>query len=55
VGNVLALEPMITMGSAQTVVLDDDWSVATADKSWASHWEHTVAITPSGPQILTLP
>jgi methionyl aminopeptidase len=46
---------MITMGSAQTVVLDDDWSVATADKSWASHWEHTVAITPSGPQILTLP
>jgi methionyl aminopeptidase len=55
VGNVLALEPMITLGSAQTVVLDDDWSVATADKSWASHWEHTIAITPSGPQILTLP
>ncbi|MEI6693605.1 MAG: type I methionyl aminopeptidase [Actinomycetes bacterium] len=55
VGNVLALEPMITLGSAQTQVLDDDWSVASADGSWASHWEHTVAITASGPQILTLP
>jgi len=54
VGNVLAIEPMITAGSARTRVLDDDWSVATADGSWASHWEHTVAITAQGPQILTL-
>jgi len=54
VGTVLAIEPMITAGSADTVVLADDWSVATADHSWSAHWEHTVAITPEGPQILTL-
>jgi methionyl aminopeptidase len=54
-GVVLALEPMITAGSADTTVLDDDWSVATVDGSWAAHWEHTVAITPDGPQVLTLP
>jgi methionyl aminopeptidase len=45
---------MIAAGSADTVVLADDWSVATADGSWSAHWEHTVAITPEGPQILTL-
>ena len=33
--------------------LDDDWTVVTDDKSWASHWEHTVAITEDGPWVLT--
>jgi methionyl aminopeptidase len=54
-GNVLAIEPMLVLGDAETDVLDDDWSVVTADGSWAAHAEHTVAITPDGPQILTLP
>jgi methionyl aminopeptidase len=54
-GVVLAIEPMITLGSEQTVTLADDWSVATADGSRAAHWEHTVAVTAQGPQILTLP
>jgi len=55
VGMVLALEPMVTLGSAEVAVLEDDWTVVTTDSSWASHWEHTVAITESGPEILTLP
>jgi methionyl aminopeptidase len=54
-GNVLAIEPMLVLGDADTDVLDDDWSVVTADGSWAAHAEHTVAITADGPQILTLP
>ena len=36
-------------------MLDDDWSVVTADGAWAAHAEHTVAITQDGPEILTLP
>jgi len=55
VGMVLALEPMVTLGSAEVAVLADDWTVVTTDSSWASHWEHTVAITDNGPVILTLP
>jgi methionyl aminopeptidase len=55
VGMVLALEPMVTLGSAEVAVLEDDWTVVTTDSSWASHWEHTVAITDTGPVILTLP
>lgn len=54
-GMVLAIEPMITLGTGDSVIRDDDWTVATADGSWAAHWEHSVAITPKGPQILTLP
>ena len=53
VGIVLAIEPMATLGSPDTVVLDDDWTVATADGQQASHWEHTVAVTPDGPWVLT--
>jgi methionyl aminopeptidase len=53
-GSVLAIEPMLTLGSTETVVLDDDWTVATADGSRAAHWEHTVAVTDDGPRILTL-
>src|SRR5690606_6726623 len=54
-GDVLAVEPMVCAGRADTVVLDDDWTVVTVDGSLAAHWEHTVAVTDDGPQILTLP
>ena len=54
VGMVLALEPMITIGSPEVVTLEDSWTVVTTDRNWASHWEHTIAITESGPQILTI-
>lgn len=53
VGSVLAIEPMLTLGSTKTVVLDDQWTVSTADGSRAAHWEHTVAVTADGPRILT--
>jgi methionyl aminopeptidase len=49
----LAIEPMITMGLPETSVLDDEWTVVTRDRSWAAHAEHTVAITPRGPWVLT--
>jgi methionyl aminopeptidase len=52
-GIVLAIEPMVTMGSPETDVLDDDWTVVTADGTQAAHWEHTVAVTPEGPWVLT--
>ena len=44
---------MINAGSAETVLLDDGWGVVTADGSLSVHWEHTIAITDDGPQILT--
>jgi methionyl aminopeptidase len=53
VGSVLAIEPMLTLGTTKTVVLDDEWTVVTADGSRAAHWEHTVAVTDDGPRILT--
>jgi methionyl aminopeptidase len=53
-GSVLAIEPMLTLGTGKTVVLDDQWTVTTADGSRAAHWEHTVAATDGGPRILTL-
>lgn len=53
-GSVLAIEPMLTLGTGKTVVLDDEWTVTTADGSRAAHWEHTVAVTDAGPRILTL-
>jgi len=54
-GMVIAIEPMVNAGKAGTRVLNDRWTVVTADKSWSAYFEHTVAITESGPQILTLP
>ena len=51
----LAVEPMLTLGSAETEELDDDWTVVTVDGSRAAHWEHTVAITENGPWVLTAP
>ncbi|CAN0151969.1 unnamed protein product [Phaeothamnion confervicola] len=53
-GVVLAIEPMlIAGGSNDVIVLDDDWTVITADGSLAAHVEHTVLVTESGPEILT--
>ncbi|CAM4126856.1 Methionine aminopeptidase 1 [Mycobacterium basiliense] len=54
VGSVLAIEPMLTLGTSKTTVLGDKWTVITADGSRAAHWEHTVAVTENGPRILTL-
>src|SRR5215468_5068495 len=52
-GMALAIEPMLVMGRPQTRLLDDDWTVVSADGSWAAHFEHTVAITADGPWVLT--
>lgn len=54
-GYVLALEPMINAGSPATRLMDDGWTVRTADGSFSAHFEHTVAVTDEGPEILTLP
>ena len=54
VGSVLAIEPMLTLGTTKTRVLADEWTVVTADGSRAAHWEHTVAVTEDGPRILTV-
>jgi methionyl aminopeptidase len=54
VGMCLAIEPMITLGTWKTKTLKDDWTVVTADGSLAAHFEHTIAITPNGPEILTV-
>lgn len=54
-GMALAVEPMVTAGDPRTVELPDGWTVVTASGGRAVHWEHTVAITEAGPQILTLP
>ncbi len=52
-GMALAIEPMVTLGSPRTEELDDEWTVVTADGSLAAHWEHTVALLPDGPWVLT--
>ena len=52
-GLVLAIEPMVTVGDPATVELEDGWTVVTKDGSRAAHFEHTVAITPEGPWVLT--
>ena len=54
-GMVFAIEPMVNAGTHKTKVLDDGWSVMTADGSLSAHFEHTIAITEDGPEILTLP
>ncbi len=55
VGNVYAIEPMVNMGGPDTIELDDGWSVVTADGSLSAHFEHSIAITEEGPEVLTLP
>ena len=52
-GMALAIEPMVMLGGPETVLLDDGWTVVTADGSRAAHFEHTVAITGDGPWVLT--
>jgi methionyl aminopeptidase len=54
VGLVLAIEPMVNEGGPESRVLDDGWTVVTRDGSRSAHFEHTVAITPQGPEVLTL-
>ena len=54
-GMVLAVEPMVNMGGPATRLLDDGWSVLTADGSLSAHAEHTIAITDDGPEVLTVP
>jgi methionyl aminopeptidase len=52
-GIVLAVEPMVTLGSPDVTELDDGWTVVTLDGRPAAHWEHTVAVMPDGPWVLT--
>jgi methionyl aminopeptidase len=52
-GLALAVEPMVTLGTQDTDVLDDDWTVVTADGSLAAHFEHTFTLTPHGAWVLT--
>ncbi|PRY52026.1 methionine aminopeptidase type I [Geodermatophilus tzadiensis] len=52
-GLALAIEPMVTVGDPATAELEDGWTVVTKDGSRAAHFEHTVAITPEGPWVLT--
>ena len=53
-GMVLAIEPMINAGGPEVRVLKDGWTAVTVDGSYSAHFEHTVAITKDGPQVLTL-
>ncbi|GAX89299.1 type I methionyl aminopeptidase [Effusibacillus lacus] len=53
VGMTLAIEPMVNVGTYHCKTLPDNWTVVTADQSLAAHFEHTVAITENGPEILT--
>ncbi len=55
VGHVLAIEPMVNAGSPQTLLLDDGWTVVTKDGRRSAHFEHTIAVTDHGPEVLTLP
>lgn len=54
-GMVLAIEPMVNQGKSEVKVLPDKWTVVTADKKLSAHFEHTIAVTSDGPQILTKP
>lgn len=54
-GMAIAIEPMLTIGTHQTLELDDDWTVVSRDGSRGSHWENTVAVTPGGAWVLTEP
>jgi methionyl aminopeptidase len=54
-GMVYAVEPMVNAGSPETVTLDDEWSVVTADGRLSAHFEHTIAVTDNGPEVFTVP
>ncbi|MDI6828843.1 MAG: M24 family metallopeptidase, partial [Armatimonadota bacterium] len=53
-GMTLAIEPMLNAGGYQIESLEDQWTIVTKDRSLSAHFEHTVAITAKGPDILTL-
>ena len=55
VGHVFAVEPMVNVGGPGTLLLDDGWTVVTADGSLSAHFEHTIALTEDGPEVLTVP
>ncbi len=52
-GLAIAIEPMVTLGKRHVHTLEDEWTVVTNDGRYAAHWEHTVAVTASGPWVLT--
>lgn len=54
-GMVLAIEPMVNVGTYEIYIKDDNWTAVTQDSKCSAHFEHTVAITRNGPRILTLP
>ncbi len=54
-GMVLAIEPMVNAGRPDVRILDDGWTAVTCDGSLSAHFEHTIAVTENGPEILTLP
>ncbi|MGI8678638.1 MAG: type I methionyl aminopeptidase [Jatrophihabitans sp.] len=54
-GMTFTVEPMLTLGSYDWYMWDDDWTVLTKDGSWAAQWEHTIVVTDDGAEILTLP
>ena len=54
-GMVFAIEPMVNVGSYETYELEDGWSVVTRDGKLSAHFEHTIAVTDSGPEVFTLP
>jgi methionyl aminopeptidase len=53
-GMVYAIEPMVNVGTYDTYVLDDDWSVMTEDGELSAHFEHTIAVTEDGPEVFTV-
>ena len=53
-GLVLAIEPMVNQGTDKVIILDDKWTVVTRDGKKSAHFEHSVAITENGPEILSL-
>jgi methionyl aminopeptidase len=53
-GMVLAIEPMVTVGTHEVEVLDDKWTAVTKDGKLSAHFEHTIAVTSDGPRILSL-
>jgi methionyl aminopeptidase len=52
-GMVFAVEPMVNVGTYETYMLDDGWSIMTADGQLSAHFEHTIAVTPNGPEVFT--
>jgi methionyl aminopeptidase len=54
-GMTFTVEPMLTLGGVDWISWDDDWTILTKDGSWVAQWEHSVAVTDDGAEILTLP